>query len=486
MLNFWEFEIWNSLIQFGFICGLIVVANILRRKIPFLRKSLLPTALIGGFIGLIIKISGGLDWMNMTMLDGITYHTIALGFIAMALKQKYGKRGKLLRRETMKDGINSGATIVGVYLLQGIVGLFLTLILGLLFFDWLFPGGGILLALAYGQGPGQSNNFGRIYEDLGFEGGQSFALSLVAIGFLVASVVSVIFINIMRMKGKISVEEIEKSSKITETDPEDEMPLSEPVDRMTMNIGVIMLIFLATAGFLFGIDALLVQSGMLGDFGYNTLRPMLFGFNFMFAMIFALVYKKIFVSLKSRGYIKHEYTNNQTLNRIAGAMFDFMIIAGVLLIDINVLSMLVIPMLILAVVGAVVTFVYLYFVTRHTAKGYETVQFVGWFAHLTGTISTGIAMIRVLDPNFRTKASDNLVLGSAFAIALGFPLMMLLGLAPWMPWLTLGLLVLLFGAINVLLFRSLIFRRRGKPGAGESVEAVVTNDAELVPVVQSE
>ena len=41
-----------------------------------------------------------------------------------------------------------------------------------------FQAAGILLPMAYGQGPGQANNVGITYEALGFVGGQSFGLSL--------------------------------------------------------------------------------------------------------------------------------------------------------------------------------------------------------------------------------------------------------------------------------------------------------------------
>ena len=48
------------------------------------------------------------------------------------------------------------------------------------------------------------------------------------------------------------------------------------------------------------------------------------------------------------------------------------------------------------------------------------------------------------------------------AIVFGFPMMMLANLAPNKPWLTFGILVAFFAVMNIILFRSLIFRRRKK------------------------
>ncbi|MCL2570168.1 MAG: hypothetical protein FWE16_03095 [Firmicutes bacterium] len=483
-MNFWDYAIWSALVQFGAICMFIIFANILRRKIPFLRRSLLPTAVIAGFMALIFRSIGWLDFISIGFLDGITFHALALGFIALSLKRRYTeKNDQLHKKNRMSEGLNSGATIVGTYLVQGIVGLTVTILFAWTILSWLFPGSGLLLAIAFGQGPGQANNFGRIYEELGFSGGQSFALSLASIGFLVGSIVTVIYINILRKKGKISVEEIQKRSKESMDDEHaDEMPLSEPVDRMTMNIAVIMFIFMISAGFLFGFDRLFIASGLFGDFGVETLRPMMFGFNFIFAMLFAFGYKRIFVALRKRNIIKYEYTSNLLLGRIGGSLFDFMIIAGILLIDINVVGQLIVPIIILMIVGSVATFIYLKIVTKYNFHGYQNEQFVGFFAHLTGQISTGIAMIRVVDPNFKTRASDNLVLGSGFAILLGFPMMFMMGLAPSHPLLTLGILVLLFIGINLILFRSIIFKRKKRK---DEKNISIANEVEELPVVDN-
>jgi ESS family glutamate:Na+ symporter len=49
---------------------------------------------------------------------------------------------------------------------------------------------------------------------------------------------------------------------------------------------------------------------------------------------------------------------------------------------------------------------------------------------MTGTVSTGVMLLREIDPGFKTPAANNLVLGSTSAILLGFPLLVLIGVAP--------------------------------------------------------
>ncbi|MBQ8772564.1 MAG: hypothetical protein IJZ28_05120, partial [Clostridia bacterium] len=96
-------------------------------------------------------------------------------------------------------------------------------------------------------------------------------------------------------------------------------------------------------------------------------------------------------------------------------------------------------------------------------------QFLCMFGMLTGTASTGIILLREADPHFKTPVADNLIYQNFPAIAFGFPLMFLALLAPKQPLLTLGILLAFFVVVNIILFRSFIFRKR-KKATSESTE----------------
>lgn len=84
---------------------------------------------------------------------------------------------------------------------------------------------------------------------------------------------------------------------------------------------------------------------------------------------------------------------------------------------------------------------------------------------LTGTNSTGIILLREIDPQFQTPAATNLILQSIYAIAFGFPLLLLLGVAPQsvtMTVVSIGVMIVMFVAFNVVLFRSRVFAKRKK------------------------
>ena len=82
------------------------------------------------------------------------------------------------------------------------------------------------------------------------------------------------------------------------------------------------------------------------------------------------------------------------------------------------------------------------------------------YGMLTGTASTGIILLREIDPEFKTPVSDNLVYQNFPAIVFGFPLMLLANLAPVNPVLTVAILFGMFIALNIILFRKFIFKKK--------------------------
>ena len=84
------------------------------------------------------------------------------------------------------------------------------------------------------------------------------------------------------------------------------------------------------------------------------------------------------------------------------------------------------------------------------------------YGMLTGTASTGMILLREADEGFKTPVADNLVYQNFPAMVFGFPLMLLANLAPKEPWLTFGILVAFLLVMNIILFRSYIFKRKGK------------------------
>ena len=213
MENFWDSNVWGTYLVIGILFVSILLAHMLKRSIPILQKSLIPTSVLGGGLILVAEgvfklISGGNAMFDAEIFGGkaistlevLTYHCLALGFIASTLKASDAK----LTKKRSVEIFNTGVTTVSTYLMQAILGFAITMIACLFIKDF-FPAAGVLLPFGYGQGTGQALNYGGIYEGLGFAGGKSFGLTIAALGFLSAAIGGVIHLNILRKGKKLSM-----------------------------------------------------------------------------------------------------------------------------------------------------------------------------------------------------------------------------------------------------------------------------------------
>ncbi len=460
MENFWDYSVWGSFIVIMVLLVSLMLGHMLKRNVKFLQASLIPTSVLSGVmlivIELIYKLITGRGMFEepvfggngTQMLETITYHCLALGFIASTLKTS---EGKLTKKRTVEI-FNTGVTTVATYLLQAVLGFGITLIIAYFIKDFFAPAG-VLLPFGYGQGTGQAMNYGNIYESqYGFVGGKSFGLSVAALGFLSASIGGVIYLNILRRRNKkYDVKATERKLTAEEVQGENEIPMQGSLDKITIQMAFIAIVYLLTYIAMYGLG--LVLPGM---------KAVVYGFNFLLGVIVASVVKWVVNFFHNRNIIHREYTSNFLLTRLSNFFFDIMVVAGVAAIRLNTLKEYWWVLLILGLVGAFSTFFYNKFVADTLFEEYKEEQFVTMYGMLTGTASTGVILLREIDGDFKTPASDNMVYQNFPAIVFGFPLMLLATLAPVKPILTMIILVVFFIVMNIILFRSKIFKKRKK------------------------
>jgi ESS family glutamate:Na+ symporter len=458
-MNFWDFEVWGGLNVIAVLLVTLLIANGLKRSVGFLRKSLVPTSVLGGLallaIGSIYKAITGRVMFNeaffggdgMSFMEIITYHALALGFIASTLKSSEKK----MTKQRSIEVFNTGVTTVATYLLQAVLGMGITILAAWILKDF-FAASGLLLPFGFGQGTGQALNYGGIYQEQGFVGGRAFGLTVAALGFLSASFGGVIHLAILKKQGKVHVvEEKDEILSGDEVQPRGEIPMNGGLDKLTVQLGFIIGTYTVTFLAMYGLSLLL--PGM---------RPTIFGFNFLIGVLLATLVKAVLRACRKKNIVKRQYLNNFLLERISNFFFDLMVIAGIAAIQLDLLKNYWGIMAILAVVGLVSTYLYNYFIAKKLFKDYTEEQFLAMYGMLTGTASTGMILLREIDPEFKSPVADNLVYQNFPAIVFGFPLMLLANMAPGQPLLTWGLLLAFFVVMNVILFRAQIFKIRKK------------------------
>ncbi len=425
----WDFtlanyqSVWHFLVQIGIIFIFLMLGNILRRKIPLFRKLLVPSALLGGALLLVINIIGKqLDFVlvDNRLMQVITYHCLAIGFAAMSLKTEKSNH-KTNKTQVLEFGALQG----GTYMLQASVGLIITIVM---FFITRYSEQivsyicGLILPLAYGQGPGNALSWDINFTNMPvaeFAGNGSFGLSLASIGFVVASVFGVLYINIHKKRGDLSVRTKEKTQILLEvTEDYDEIPDNESIDKFTIQAGFVALAYAISFGFMF----------LLGKLS-NFTNSIAWGFNFLWASLAAMLIKFIVKKLRKDKVMNRAYINNYQMDRISGMAFDVMIVAGVAAIEINDIKNYILPIVILSIVGTVITYGYIRKVSRECFKGFEHEFFLMSFGTLTGTASNGMILTKEIDPELRTPTSSLYILSNFPAMIMIAPLLLLLNFA---------------------------------------------------------
>ncbi len=462
----WDFTlanygvVWSFLVQIGLLLIFLLIGNVLRNVVPWFRKCLIPSAIIGGGLLLVVDIvckQFGVMLVDNRIMQVVTYHGLGIGFAAMTLKTE-----KSTIKAKKSQIVEFGALQGGSYMLQAFVGLLITIVL---FF--LTQGSaneqsyisGLILPLAYGQGPGNALTWDINFSNnpaTNFSGNGSFGLSLASIGFIVASVFGIIYINYFKKKGLIKVR---SSGKNAQEDgsfycEKNEIPDNESVDKFSIQMGLVVFVYALAFGFM-------CLLGVISNFT-NSIA---WGFNFMWAAIAAILVKTILNKLQKRKVVKRVYVNNYQMDRISGFFFDLMVVAGVAAIEINDIRNYILPIVILAIVGGVITYAYIRKVAKHCFKGFEHEFFLMSFGTLTGTASNGMILVKEIDPNLRTPTASLYVMSNFPAMVMIAPLLFLLNFASSSltnACIACAIFFLLWLSYTTYIFRRKVFKKRYK------------------------
>lgn len=458
MNNFWDSSVWGPFNLMALLLCALLAASLIKKKYTILEESLIPTSVLGGTLLLLISavyklITGNhifeqnfFGGNGASVLEIITYHTLALGFIASTFTDSKNT----LEKERQVEIFNTGLTTVSSYMVQAIFGMGFTMLLAKFLKD-VFPVSGVLLCFGFGQGTGQAMNYGNIYETTyGFVGGKSFGLTIAAFGFLCASFGGVFYLRYLKKSGKVEIV-IKRNATVStaKNADDDRVPVFESMDTLSVQLAFVMGAYLLTY------ICMLILGNLLPG-----LKAVIYGFNFLLGVLAATITKSVVQKLYNNGKLKKQYMNTFLMTRIRNFFFDIMVVAGIAAIQIDALGSYVWILIALAVIGIVVTYMYNHFVAIKLFPNYSQEQFLGMFGMLCGTASTGIILLREVDPDFNSPVADNMVYQNFPAIAFGFPLMILATMAPEKPSLCMIILIAYFILLNIILFRSKIFKKK--------------------------
>ncbi len=418
-MTFWQSGIITDLL---ILAGLLALAALIIHAVPLLRRLAVPNAIVAGLLGLTLGPSGlELVPTDIEAMKLIVYHAFAVMFIAVGLQAAPRQR----RPGAARSFAVANATI-GV--LHAILGLSLVGVWFLLV-QPLHPGFGLMLTLGFHQGPGQALSLGGAWEQLGLmiDGGQ-IGLIFATLGFMYCIVLGVPLVALARRRGMLTPQdevgpassEPEPETVETATD-EPDAPPPAPVhnpdvpgqhEPLSMQLILVGCVYLAVFGLISGIIALINP----GD----KLVATFWGMHFIVGSLLAIALRSLARRMRREGPF-----DDTMLSRISVVAVDITTAGAFAAVELEVLGRWLAPILVMTILAGGFTLLGCLWLARRAFPEAPFAHALVLFGSGTGTISTGLALLRMLDPQLRGAVARNSVIGATVSVPFNAPMFLL-------------------------------------------------------------
>ncbi len=418
---------WKIIIDAGIISTALLIATFLRTKLRFLQRLMVPNALTAGFILLPVYnyLMPALGYTQHRLGD-LVYHLLSISFIAMTLRSRPPKA----KGDARSSVWAMSTAIISQYAIQAFLGLMLTWVLIKTVMPGLNPAFGLTLPLGFAMGPGQAYAIGKGWEPMGFEGAGTVGLTMAALGYLWACIVGVALVNVGVKKGylpKAAVASLTDRAMLTGVVPADaERPVGsrnttdlEAIDPMSLHMAAVAATYLLSFLLLCGLSSLLGLAGKAG----RDLATNLWGINFIFSALTAMLVRVVVDKLKV-GHV----LDDDGLSRISGMAVDYMVTGSLAAISLVFVGRYWLPLLTVSTLGGIIITLTVPWMCSRMFKDHRYERMIMIYGVSTGTLSTGLALLRILDPEFKTKVSSDYMLSAGMTFALMIPFILAINL----------------------------------------------------------
>ncbi len=384
---------------FGFASVMLCLGMFFRAKISVFRNMLMPASVIAGVIGFIFmnvlaETGAEIGFQSETYTE-IVNQLFIISFISISLTtntaQKEGGDVKNFAKGTFAMGIiwcllYAVTPLVGtgiVALLGGKVGM-----------DAVY---GMLVQFAFCQGPGQAAAYGMIFEQYGWEQAAMTAVTFSAIGFIVAFGMGVpaaklgIKRGLARYCGKID----EKTLKgYLNRNEQSEYMMKDTT--CGSNIETLSFHFaLIGVSYLLAVLIGRIFSYLPGFLG-TSMSSMMFMNGMYAAYIVRYIIKKLHIDFLQETILQ---------NKITSWTADYLVVCSFMAIAVKMLKDWLPLILIVSIFITLITFAVCFYFGQRIGGQNDFERTLGLYGMCTGTVPTGVAIVRIVDPDFKTTTS---------------------------------------------------------------------------------
>lgn len=411
------------IVSIGWVAIFLLLGVVLRVTVPFCKKYLMPACMVGGIVGCIAANSGIFQYLGPFAPDSLTlqmiiYHFYNMTFVCFGLTGFGATAQKGLMRNTMRLSFLT----TSVSYVQCAIGILLIAGYNVIFDTALLESVGHLMDRGFSSGPGPAMAVGAAWEQAGYANMVSLGLAFAATGYLASIVFGIPAANyIMRKKGT-SVKGVPASTHEQKgIYPDGECPpagvmhfMVSNIDSMSFQMGLICIGYVLAYGMITGLSLLF------------PIPPKIMGMLWsLFAVVFCLPAGLILREVLLKRVFKAQALFDQGCHsRVLNVLVDFVAVAALVGIEIGVVREWWSIIFLGSVGCGVVTILYLWVMTRKNLDFAEE-RFLGLVGLATGTITSGLVLVRMVDPDYKSTVPYELGLMALPSLIFSIPLMVL-------------------------------------------------------------
>ena len=390
----------DMLYALGFLSLFLLLGVWVRAKVKWLQNTFMPASVIGGFILLLLGplVTGVLpipqEWLKLyALIPGILIVPVVAAVpLGLSLNASEGALKNVLPLAFIASAIG---------MLQFTLG-FGTQIA---FSDWydFYPTFGWELGLGYVGGHGTAGLLGNMLQSMNlpyWETAQGVAVTTATFGLVGGIIIGMVLINWAARRGHTAL--LKKPSDIPESfkvgfikDPAKqasigrETTLSASVDAYAFHMAIILGVCAASYWIL----------GMAKGLAIPVVKDI---------SIWAYCIIVMFLVWGAMSKLKLDYlVDSRVKSKISGSLTEFAVIAAVASLPLKAVLTFLVPILVMCFLGYILTVGFLFFMCRYFLKDYWFEQMIATMGMSTGVFLTGVLLLRICDPDFKTPALAN-------------------------------------------------------------------------------
>lgn len=386
---------WTLLTDLGFVALLLLAGSILRAKVKMIQMLFLPASLIAGILGLILG-PNGVGVIPFSSAIG-TYPgiLIAVVFASLPIAAKKMNWKTIIDRVGYFWGYSQFIMIV-----QWGLGVLFGLVVLKLIWTELHNGFGLMLAAGFVGGHGTAAAIGDAFSGHGWEDAASLAMTSATVGIVVAIVGGIFLINMSARKGETSFISDYKQlpnelrtgliARNKRKSFGDDTVSSISIDPLIFHLAIILV---AT-----------IVGYYLSELG-GKIFPQVTLPAFSVAFIVAIFIQQVLVKTKSI-----DYFDKRIVDRISGSATDLLVVFGIASIKLPVVVKYATPLIFLFLFGIVYCYICFKVLGPRMLREFWFEKSIFSWGWMTGTMAMGIALLRIVDPDLKSKTLDDYAL----------------------------------------------------------------------------